>query len=152
MKLGKFFSLTEMTQSQTAVRKGIDNMPNEKELECLKELVKNVLDQIREHFGKPVTINSGFRGAKLNRAVGGSSRSQHCKGQAADIEIKGVCNLELAHWISENMEFDQLISEFHTPGDPESGWVHVSWVSPKKNRKQCLTINKNGTKSGLPPR
>jgi len=87
MKLGKFFSLTEMTQSQTAVRKGIDNMPNEKELECLKELVKNVLDPIREHFEKPVTINSGFRGAKLNRAVGGSSRSQHCKGQAADIEI-----------------------------------------------------------------
>lgn len=149
MMLGKYFSLEEMTKSQTAIRRGIDNIPSDQELENLVELVKNVLDPIREHFGKPVTVNSGYRGKKLNSAIKGSKNSQHCKGQAADIEIIGVSNYELACWIRDNMDFDQLILEFHNRKVPDSGWVHVSWNSPKKNRKQTLTIDSNGTKQGF---
>ena len=149
MKLGKYFSLEEMIKSQTAIRRGIDNIPSDDELESLFELVKNVLDPIREHFGLPVTVNSGYRGKKLNKAIKGSKNSQHCKGQAADIEIIGISNYDLAYWIRDNMEFDQLILEFHNRKVPDSGWVHVSWVSPKKNRKQTLTIDNNGTKLGF---
>ena len=149
MKLGKYFSLEEMIKSQTAIRRGIDNIPSDDELESLFELVKNVLDPIREHFGLPVTVNSGYRGKKLNKAIKGSKNSQHCKGQAADIEIIGISNYDLACWIRDNMEFDQLILEFHNRKVPDSGWVHVSWVSPKKNRKQTLTIDNNGTKLGF---
>lgn len=149
MNLGKYFTLEEMIKSQTALRRGIDNIPSDDELECLFELVKNVLDPIREHFGKPVTVNSGYRGKKLNKAIKGSKNSQHCKGQAADIEIIGISNYELACWIRDNMEFDQLILEFHNRKVPDSGWVHVSWVSPKKNRKQTLTIDNTGTKAGF---
>ena len=149
MKLGKYFSLEEMIKSQTAIRRGIDNIPSDDELESLFELVKNVLDPIREHFGLPVTVNSGYRGKKLNKAIKGSKNSQHCKGQAADIEIIGISNYDLACWIRDNMEFDQLILEFHNRKVPDSGWVHVSWVSPKKNRKQTLTIDNTGTKAGF---
>jgi hypothetical protein len=149
MMLGKYFSLEEMTKSQTAIRRGIDNIPSDQELENLVELVKNVLDPIREHFGRPVTVNSGYRGKKLNKAIKGSKNSQHCKGQAADIEIIGISNYDLACWIRDNMDFDQLILEFHNRKVPDSGWVHVSWNSPKKNRKQTLTIDSNGTKQGF---
>jgi len=149
MKLGKYFSLSEMVKSQTAIRKGIDNLPNDEQIEALIELVENVLDPVREHFGRPVTVNSGFRGKKLNKAIGGSKSSQHCKGEAADIEIPGVSNPEVAEWIKNNLDFDQLILEFHTSGIPDSGWVHVSWRSSKKNRKQVLTIDKTGTRKDL---
>ena len=149
MKLGKYFSLSEMVKSQTAIRKGIDNLPNDEQVEALIELVENVLDPVREHFGRPVTVNSGFRGKKLNKAIGGSKFSQHCKGEAADIEIPGVSNPEVAEWIKNNLDFDQLILEFHTSGIPDSGWVHVSWRSSKKNRKQVLTLDKTGTRKDL---
>lgn len=149
MKLGKYFTLEEMTKSQTAIRRGIDNIPSDDEIESLVQLVENVLDPIREHFKKPVTVNSGYRGKKLNKAIKGSKNSQHCKGQAADIEIVGISNYDLACWIRDNMEFDQLILEFHNRKVPDSGWVHVSWVSPKKNRKQTLTIDNTGTKAGF---
>jgi zinc D-Ala-D-Ala carboxypeptidase len=149
MKLGKYFSLSEMVKSQTAIRKGIDNLPNDEQVEALIELVENVLDPVREHFGRPVTVNSGFRGKKLNKAIGGSKSSQHCKGEAADIEIPGVSNPEVAEWIKNNLDFDQLILEFHTSGIPDSGWVHVSWRSSKKNRKQVLTLDKTGTRKDL---
>lgn len=149
MKLGKYFSLTEMTQSQAALRRGIDNTPNSSQIENLKSLVENVLDPLREHYGRPVMVNSGFRSGKLNRAIGGSKNSQHMKGEAADIEIPGVSNLELAKFIAANFEFDQLILEFHTPSIPDSGWVHVSWKRNSKNRKSILTINKTGTKQGI---
>lgn len=152
MKLSQHFSLAEMTKSQTAERKGIDNTPSAEETQNLKALCINVLEYIRLHFNKPVTINSGFRCKKLNTATGGSKKSQHMTGQAADIEIAGIDNLELAHWIADNINFDQLICEFHTPGIPDSGWVHVSWNASGKQRKQVLTIDKNGTRSGLPNR
>lgn len=149
MKLSNNFTLSEMTKSQTALRKNIDNTPNDEQMENLKALCVNILEYIRLRFNKPVVINSGFRSKKLNTAMAGSKTSQHMTGQAADIEIPGVDNLDLAFWISENVEFDQLISEFYTPGDPTSGWVHVSW-NKNGNRKQVLTINSSGTKSGLP--
>lgn len=152
MKLSQHFSLAEMTKSQTAERKGIDNIPGAEEIENLKALCENVLEKIRTHFNKPVSINSGFRCKKLNTATGGSKKSQHMTGQAADIEIAGIDNLELAHWIADNLNFDQLICEFHTPGIPDSGWVHVSWNRGGKQRKSILTIDKSGTKAGLPQR
>jgi hypothetical protein len=149
MKLTDHFTLSEMTKSQLGERKGIDNIPGEKEIQNLKALCENVLEYIRIRFGKPITVNSGYRGPALNKAIGGAKNSQHLTGQAADIEIKGVSNLELAKWIRDNLEFDQLICEYHTLGISDSGWVHVSW-NISGNRKQVLTIDKNGTRSGLP--
>ena len=149
MKLSTHFSLEEMIKSQTAIRKNIDNTPNAKQVENLKNLCEMVLEKIRAHFDKSVTINSGFRSKKLNTATGGSKTSQHMTGQAADIEISGIDNLILTHWIADNLEFDQLISEFYVPGITDSGWVHVSWNS-SGNRKQRITINKFGTATGLP--
>lgn len=150
MKLGNYFWLSEMTRSQTALRRGIDNTPNNEEIENLKNLVYYVLDPVRDFFRLPVTVNSGFRCQDLNKALGSKTTSQHTQGKAADIEIPTVSNLDLAKWISDNMDFDQLILEFHTVGDPRSGWVHVSWDSKENNRRQVLTINKDGTSIGLP--
>ena len=104
-------------------------------------LFDKVVQPVRDHFG-PTVLNSGYRGPELNEAVGGSSKSQHCKGQAADIEVPGVPNAELAEWIKENCDFDQLILEFYTPGIPDSGWVHVSYVSEEDNRKSILTASR----------
>ena len=150
MKLGNYFWLSEMTRSQTALRRGIDNTPNEEETENLRDLVYYVLDPIREHYRLPVTVNSGFRCQELNKALGSKPTSQHTQGKAADIEIVNVDNLMLAKWIRDNMDFDQLILEFHTIGDPRSGWVHISWDSKETNRRQVLTINKSGVSIGLP--
>lgn len=139
MKLTQHFTLEEMTKSQTGSRKGIDNTASPEVVENLKQLCENVLEKIRAHFAKPLTINSGYRGPKLNKAIGGAKTSQHLTGQAADIEIAGVDNLTLFSWIRDNLEFDQLILEYHKIGIPDSGWVHVSWNS-SSNRKQVLTI------------
>ena len=138
MKLSANFSLSELTRSQTATRKGIDNSPNEEQLASLQALCENVLQPIRDYFGMPVRISSGLRVPELNTAIGGSTTSDHCKGMAADIEIPGVDNKELAEWIGENLEFRQLILEFYTSGDPESGWVHVSY-NAYDLKKQVLT-------------
>ena len=141
MKLSKNFSLAEFTKSQTAERKGLDNTPSGEHLEAAVTLFENVVQKVRDHFG-PTVLNSGYRGPELNEAVGGSSKSQHCKGQAADIEVPGVPNAELAEWIKENCDFDQLILEFYTPGIPDSGWVHVSYVNEEDNRKSILTASR----------
>lgn len=129
-----------MTKSQTAIRKGIDNTPATQEIENLKALCENVLEKIRLHFGRPIVINSGYRGPKLNKAIGGAKNSQHMTGQAADIEIAGISNRVLFCWIRDNLNYDQLILEFHKEDIPDSGWVHVSW-NISGNRKQVLTIN-----------
>jgi len=139
MKLTQHFTLEEMTKSQTASRKGIDNTAPPEVVENLKALCENVLEKIRIHFGKPLNINSGYRGPKLNKAIGGAKNSQHMTGQAADIEMVGMDNKILFCWIKDNLEFDQLILEYYKPGVPDSGWVHVSWNS-QGNRKQVLTI------------
>ncbi len=150
MKLSENFSLQELLKSSTALRKGIDNKPADSSIITnLQVLCEKVLQPVRTHFAKPVVINSGYRCPKLNKAVGSSSKSQHTKGQAADIEIPGVSNKELAEYIEDNLPFDQLILEFYNGVDPSSGWVHVSYIGDTDNRKQTLTINKNGTFNGF---
>jgi hypothetical protein len=141
MKLSENFSLAELVKSQTAVRKGINNEPGTAEIENLIHLAKNILQPVREHFGKPVIISSGYRSPELCEAIGSSAKSQHAKGEAADFEIGGVDNKELAAWISKNTEFDQLILEFYDGVDPNSGWVHCS-ASKEKSRKQLLKAEK----------
>jgi hypothetical protein len=120
---------------------GLDNTPDEQALENLKTLCEMVLQPVREHFGKSVTVNSAYRSPESNAAVGGSKTSDHCKGMAADIEIVGVANADLAQWIMDNLEYTQLILEFYTPGIPDSGWVHVSY-DPNNLKKQELTATK----------
>ena len=150
MKLTENFSLSEMTKSETALRQGLDNTPGDEEIDNLRKLAENVLQPIREAYGRGVKVNSGFRHPDVNAAVGGSRTSDHCKGQAADIEIPGVANADLAQWISENLEFRQLILEFYTPGVPDSGWVHVSYVEGD-NKKQVMTAMKENGKTVYKP-
>jgi zinc D-Ala-D-Ala carboxypeptidase len=146
MNLTKNFTLEEMTKSETALRYDIDNTPNEQEISAMKLLAEKVLQPVRDHFGKGVKVNSGFRSLDVNQKVGGSRNSDHIRGQAADIEIPGVPNAELAEWIKDNLEFNQLILEFYTPGVPDSGWVHVSYI-PEANRNQVLTATKKDGKT-----
>ena len=146
MRLSKNFTLNEFTKSQTALRQGIDNTPEGEHLEAAKALFENVVQPIRENFG-PTVINSGYRGPELNEAVGGSSKSQHCKGEAVDIECPGVPNADIAQWIVDNLDFDQVILEFYTPGIPDSGWVHVSYRADGENRKSILTAMKEDGKT-----
>jgi hypothetical protein len=146
MNLTKNFTLAEMTKSETALRHDMDNTPGEKEIGNLKLLCEKVLQPVRDHYGKGVKVNSGFRHPEVNAKVGGSKTSDHCRGQAADIEIPGVANAELAAWIKDNLDFQQLILEFYTPGIPDSGWVHVSYVA-EDNKKQVLTATKKDGKT-----
>lgn len=140
MKLSNNFSLKEMTASQTAVRKGISNNPSEDHMNSLKALCENVLQKVRTHFGKSVRITSGYRSPELCEAIGSSKTSQHAKGQAADFEITGIDNKVLAEYIIDNLDFDQIILEFYTDGDPNSGWVHCSYKDD--NRKQVLRASR----------
>jgi hypothetical protein len=141
MNLTANFSLHELTKSETALRLDLDNTPNEADIEALRLLCEKVLQPVRDHFGKGVKVNSGFRASAVNQAAGGSMTSDHCLGQAADIEIPGVANAELAQWIMDNLEYTQLILEFYTPGIPDSGWVHVSY-DPSNLKMQELTATK----------
>jgi hypothetical protein len=135
-----------MTKSETALRHGMDNIPGEKEIGNLKLLCEKVLQPVRDHFGKGVKVNSGFRHPDVNQKVGGSRTSDHTRGQAADIEIPGVPNAELAEWIRDNLEYRQLILEFYTPGVPDSGWVHVSYIA-EDNKKEVLTATRKDGKT-----
>jgi len=146
MQLSEHFNLKEFTKSETAIRKRIDNTPNAEHAANLKNVCEKILEPVRKHYGKPVRINSGYRGPALNAAVGGSSKSQHCNGEAIDFEIDGLPNPELAKWVSENCEFDQIILEFYDPKEgPNSGWVHASYTTKGPNRKQKLTaLTENG--------
>ena len=141
MNLSNNFTLAELTKSQTAVRKNINNEPGTAELENLLHLAKTVLQPVREHFGKPVMISSGYRSPELCEAIGSSAKSQHAKGEAADFEINGVDNKELASWISKNSDFNPLILEFYDGVDLNSGWVHCS-ASMSRSRKQTLKAEK----------
>ena len=140
MKLSGHFSLSELTKSQTAVRKGIDNQPTLDHIENLTELCTHVLEPTRRNFGKPMVITSGYRSEELCEAIGSSKNSQHAKGEAADFEMFGIDNKELAKYIKNNLVFDQLILEFYNPDDPSSGWVHCSY-NKEENRKQSLLYN-----------
>ena len=149
MQLSRNFSLQELIKSDTAIRKGIDNNPNADQIEKLKALCENILQPVRDHFGR-VKITSGFRSIELCTAIGSSARSQHAKAEAADFECIGVDNAELFDWIKNNLEPDQLILEFYTPGEPNSGWIHCSYVSDQP-RKQFLHAYKSEGKTKYKP-
>ena len=150
MNLTANFTLAEMVKSETALRHNMDNTPGETEIENLKQLCEQVLQPVRNHFQTGVKVNSGFRHPEVNAKVGGSKTSDHCKGQAADIEIPGIPNADLAIWIMDNLQYTQLILEFYTPGIPDSGCVHVSY-DPANLKKQNLTaVKKDGKTVYLP--
>ncbi len=146
MKLTENFSLNELTKSQTAERKGIDNTPSAEHQENLKSLCEMILQPIRDHFGQVVSVSSGYRSQELCVAIGSSTQSQHAKGQASDFEIFGISNKELADYIDQNLDYDQLILEYWKGEDePNSGWVHCSF-NTQGNRKQYLRAYKeNGS-------
>ena len=145
------FTLAEFFFSETATRLGINNTTATPSiLNNLEALRVNILEPIRAHFGKPFVPNSVYRSPKLNKALRSKPTSQHVEGKAADFEIPGVRNIDLARWIERNIpEFDQLLLEFYSPIDPTAGWVHVSY-SEGANRREVLTIGKSGVKRGLP--
>jgi hypothetical protein len=137
MMLSTHFSLSELTKSSTATRKGIDNTPDDTAMENLIVLCSEILEPVREHYGIPFVPNSGFRGLELNRAIGSSDGSQHVTGNAVDFEVPGIDNKEVALWVKENCDFDQLILEFYKEGVPASGWVHCSYDVGKEHRKSA---------------
>ena len=142
MQLSKNFNLVELTKSQTATRKGIDNTPSAEHQANLQSLCACILQPVRAHFGKVVTVSSGYRSPELCLAINSKITSQHAKGQAADFEIFGVSNKELADYIHEHLDYDQLILEYWKESDPNSGWVHCSY-SEGNNRKQYLKAYKD---------
>ena len=136
MNLSRNFTLQELIKSDTAIRKGIDNNPNSDQVEKLKALCENVLQPVRDHFGR-VKGTSGFRSPELCVAIGSSLTSQHSKAEACDFEVLGVDNAEVADWVKMNCGTDQLILEYYTPGEPNSGWIHASYI-PYKPRRQFM--------------
>ena len=142
MQLSEHFKLNEFTKSETAIRKRIDNTPGPAHASNLQKVCEKILEPVRNHFQKPVRINSGYRGPALNSAVGGSSKSQHCNGEAVDFEIDGLANPELAKWVAANCDFDQIILEF-------DAWTHISVAnSPDKDLRHAkLVIDKAGTRA-----
>ena len=153
MKLTANITLDELTKSQIAERKGINNNPNPQQIENLKALAVNVLQPIRSHFDKPLIISSGFRCAELCVEIGSKITSQHVaddEAAAADFEIPGVDNRELARWIRNNLEVDQGILEFYRDGEPTSGWIHCSY-SVNTNRQQWLRAFREESKVQYKP-
>ena len=148
MQLSKHFTLEEFEKSQTATRKNIKNKAGSGEIKNLGDLCYEVLEPVRAKFDKPVTITSGYRSPELSEAIGSKATSQHCKGEAVDFEIAGVSNLQVALWLTNNVNFDQCILEFWT-GEASSGWIHVSYKDGS-NRKQVLTYDGKSYTNGLP--
>ena len=150
MKLTANFSLNELTKSQTAERKGIDNTPSGDHQDNLKKLCENVLQPVRDHFEQVVSVSSGYRSPELCTAIGSKTTSQHARGEAADFESFGVSNKELADWIHYNTNYDQLLLEYWKESDPNSGWVHCSY-SESNNRRQYLRAYKENGKTKYEP-
>ena len=148
MNLSKNFTLEEMEKSSTGIRLGIKNKAGSGEIKNLGDLCYEVLEPVRVKFDKPVTITSGYRSPELSVAIGSKSTSQHCLGEAVDMEVIGVSNLEVALWIQNHCDFDQLILEYYT-GEANSGWIHVSYKDGS-NRKQVLTFDGKKYTEGLP--
>ncbi len=148
--LSQNFSISEMAKSQIALRHGIDNWPDEESIVNMDYLANAVLQPIRDNFGTAVHISSGFRCLELNRILKSKDYSQHRRGKAADIEIWGLSNLTLGIWIRDNLIYDQLILEYYDGVDPQSGWVHISFIKDiDENRMEVLTINNNGIFEGF---
>jgi hypothetical protein len=139
MRLSKNFTLSEITRSNTAKRKGISNEPKKEHLDNLQRLITNLIQPIRDSLG-PIRVTSGYRSPKLNRAIGGSTKSQHCKGEACDLQFwknGEMCNQEIYRWVlNSNIEFDQMINEF------DFSWIHIS-LKEDQNRKQVLEAYKD---------
>ena len=151
MQLSENLSLAEVMRSETAKRKGVSNMPTPEHIENFKKLAENIFQPIRKHFAKPIHISSGYRSAALNKAIGGAASSQHCTGEAIDIDMDGtsITNKQVFDYIKEHLNFDQLIWEFGTASNPD--WVHVSYESTGKQRKQVLKAVKQGGKTSYVP-
>ena len=151
MQLSENLSLAEVMRSETAKRKGVSNMPTPEHIENFKKLAENIFQPIRKHFAKPIHISSGYRSAALNKAIGGAASSQHCTGEAIDIDMDGtsITNAQIFNYIKDNLNFDQLIWEFGTASNPD--WVHVSYESTGKQRKQVLKAVKQGGKTSYVP-
>ena len=137
-KISKHISYKEAVKSNTAMRLNIDNTPSAYEITNMNGIAHNIFEPLREWVGGPIKINSFFRCVELNKAIGGSSKSQHCQGRAIDIDdtYGHKTNAEMYEWIKENLDFDQMIWEFGTEKNPD--WVHISYVSPDENRNRCL--------------
>ena len=136
--ISKHVTYKEGTYSNTANRLGLANDPTEEQLENMKLVAEKVFEPLREHVSHPIKINSFFRGPQLNKAIGGSHSSQHCKGQAIDIDDSygNSTNAYMYEWIKKNLDYDQMIWEFGTDENPD--WVHVSFVNEGVNRNRCL--------------
>ena len=145
--ISEHISYREGVYSITATRLGIDNTPEDDQLHFMEIIAEKVFEPLREWVGGPIKINSFYRCPELNKAIGGSATSQHCKGQAMDIDdtLGRATNAEMFHWIKENLDFDQMIWEFGDDDNPD--WVHVSYVSEEKNRNRCLKAYKENKKT-----
>ena len=141
--ISKHISYKEGTNSVTAIRRGIDNTPNDEQLDNMVLLAEKVFEPLRIWVGGPIKINSFFRCPQLNKAIGGSTKSQHCHGQAIDIDdtYGKVANSEMYNYIKKNLDFDQMIWEFGDDDNP--AWVHVSYASEDENRRRCLKAFKD---------
>jgi len=142
MKISDHITYAEAIHSNTAKRKGIDNTPSEAQVTAMKLLAEKVFEPLRKWVGGPIKVNSFFRSEALNESIGGAATSQHCKGQAIDIDdVYGKkTNADMYHWIQQNLDYDQMIWEFGT--DMQPNWIHVSYVSEEKNRNKCLKAYK----------
>ena len=149
MELTRNFTLLELTKSDTAIRKGINNNPNAEQIEKLKTLCEKILQPVRDHFGR-VKVTSGYRSPELCVAIGSSLSSQHSKAEAVDFECMGIDNAEVADWVKMNCEVDQLILEYYTPGEPNSGWIHCSWI-PDQPRASFLWAYRSEGKTKYKP-
>ena len=147
MKLSDHVSYKEGVYSTTALRLGLKNDPSDAHLENMKLICEKVFEPLRVHVGGPIKINSFYRGPELNKAIGGSAKSQHCHGQAMDIDdtYGNASNAEMYQWIKANLDYDQMIWEFGTNENPD--WVHVSYVNPEANRKRCLKAYRENGKT-----
>ena len=146
-RISKHITYAEGIHSNTAKRKGIDNTPNQTQVEAMKLLASEIFEPLREWVGGPIKVNSFFRSVALNEAIGGAASSQHCKGQAMDIDdVYGrKSNAEMYNWIKENLSFDQIIWEFGT--DMQPNWIHISFISEEENRNKCLKAYKEHAKT-----
>lgn len=142
-KISENISYNEATRSNTSVKLGIDNTPNKEQLEQMGLVAETVFQPLREHFGVPIRINSFFRSPELNKAIGGSKTSQHCKGQAIDMSCRAVSNTQLGEWIMNNLSFDQLIFEHYDEDTKDFRWIHVSYTTLRANRFQVLEMYKD---------
>jgi len=147
MTLTTHFTLEECYKSQMALRKGIDNVPPESYIPNIQRVCEKILEPIRTFYNIPFSPNSVYRCADLNFEIGGSPTSDHVQGDATDLEIPTINNYDLALWIKNHLEFNQLILECYTLGEPTSGWVHASFCN--KNKNEALTFTKGQYISGL---